>query len=141
MRKVILLRGADDDKRQEIGNLFVLEQTRVVFRCVTLERGWLNNAQNVSCVPVGVYPLVLEYSPRFDAMLWELKKVPGRSECKFHVSNFWKQLEGCIAPGDMHVDINGDGLPDVRNSRKTLDRFHEALKGLTRTTIEIIELS
>lgn len=140
MRRVVLMRGADDDKRQEIGNMFVMDQTRILFKCCTLERGWLNNAPNISCVPVGTYPLVWEWSPGFKEMLWELKEVPNRSECKIHVANYWKQLEGCIAPGDMHKDLNGDGLPDVRNSRPTLNRFHAAMDGIKETTIQIIEL-
>lgn len=70
--------------------------------------------------------------------LWELKGVPGRSECKFHTSNFYRQLNGCIALGDMHLDIDGDGYRDVRNSAKTVERFNEILRGVPYLTIHEI---
>lgn len=94
----------------------------------SLERGWRNNQNNVSCVPEGTYPLKYEYSPRFRKHLWELYDVPGRSECKFHAANYWKQLNGCISLGNKHIDINADGDPDVTSSRDTMNKFHIALE-------------
>ena len=140
-RRVVLIRNVSED-RQELGNLYVYDGNgKELFRCKTLERGWLNNRQNESCVPPGKYPIELEWSPRFKMNLWELKDVPNRSECKIHVSNFWKQLNGCIAPGDMHIDLNGDQYRDVRNSRKTLDRLHSAMGSAKSSTMYIVELS
>ena len=108
-----------------------------VFRCATLELPWKMNANRVSCVVAGQYPLVKEWSNAFKKDLWELKLVPGRSEVKIHGANYPKQLLGCIAPGLSHSDIDGDGKIDVANSGKALARFHEALRDITQTTIII----
>ncbi len=50
-------------------------------------------------IPEGIFPIVLEYSRRFGRLLPEIKNIPERTECKFHVANFAYQLEGCIAVG------------------------------------------
>lgn len=103
----------------------------------SLERGWRNNQSNVSCVPEGTYPLKYEYSPRFRKKLWELYSVPGRSECKFHAANFWRQLNGCIALGNKHKDIDGDGDPDVTSSRLTMRNFHYFMSNATEASVII----
>lgn len=95
----------------------------------SLERGWRNNQNNISCVPEGTYTLKLEYSPKFKKDLWELYGVPNRSEIKFHAANYWKQLDGCIALGNKHLDIDGDGDPDVTSSRITMKKFHDSMTG------------
>jgi len=103
----------------------------------SLERGWLNNQNMISCVPEGVYPLKYEYSPRFRKNLWELYDVPGRSETKFHAANYWRQLNGCIALGNKHIDIDGDGDPDVTSSRKTMAKFHRLMKKYVKPGIQV----
>ena len=71
-------------------------------------------------------------------MLWEIKGVPNRSECKIHPSNYWNQLNGCIAPGVKLKDINADGYYDVTSSRKTTAEFHRAMGNQKNAIIEII---
>lgn len=129
MKTVIINRVNTNDK-QTIGRCYVRnEQGKIEFEAASLERGWLQNKPNVSSVPAGVYMLVKEYSPRFDTDLWELKEVYNRSETKFHVSNYWYQLEGCIALGQDFTDINDDGYLDVTHSGNTMDAFHNVMKG------------
>lgn len=141
MKKVILQR-LWQDRNQSTGVLSVVDRKgQPVFACLCIERGDRNNQRNVSNVPAGIYPLELEYSPRFDQQLFELKNVPNRSECKIHASNFWKQLNGCIAPGLKLKDLNKDGYYDVTNSKDALKAFHSALKGVKKTTIQIIDPS
>jgi len=103
----------------------------------TLERGWRDNKSRVSCVPAGVYSLKLEHSPRFKKKLWELYGVPNRSECKFHAANYWRQLNGCIALGNKHVDIDGDGDVDITSSRAVMKKFHEIMSGNNIARLEI----
>lgn len=132
------------DEKQSTGSLIVIDHTKnsqPTFIKPCVERGDRNNQKNISCVPADTYDLVLEYSPRFDAYLWELKGVPNRSECKVHAINFAKDLNGCIGPGDDLVDMDKDGYFDVTNSRNTLKQFHKALEGLTKTRIHIIDLT
>ena len=137
--KTVLIRRFRYLKEEILGNLIVFDASgRVLFECKTLELAYKDNQTGVSCVPVGEYDLQFEYSPKFKRHIWELKNVPGRSEAKIHVANFYRQLQGCIAVGDMHVKIDADEYPDVRNSGNTLDRFHAALADDTIARIQIL---
>tara|TARA_R110000744_G_scaffold195512_1_gene314573 strand:+ start:30413 stop:30841 length:429 start_codon:yes stop_codon:yes gene_type:complete len=136
--KVIKLYRHWQDENQTFGNLVVFdEQGKPIFSCSTIERGWRNNQSNVSCVPVGEYPLVWEHSPRFKQHLWELKNVPARSECKIHPANSWHQLNGCISLGIKLKDIDSDGYIDVTMSRPTMDQFHQCMKYEVNSVIKI----
>jgi len=126
MKDIHLVRSIYEEK-QTLGNLFVMDGTSILFQCKTLELPWKENQQNISCVPPGSYPILFEYSPAFQMNLWELKEVPNRSEIKIHQANYFNQLRGCIAIGDKHIFINNDQFKDLRNSRRTLERFHEAM--------------
>lgn len=126
-----------------LGHLLVFEDlpsggSKLIFDCKTLELEWKNNARNVSCVPAGFYNIELETSNRFNRHLWELKGVPGRSEAKIHVANYYTQIQGCIAVGDMHTKINSDGFLDIRNSANTLSRLHNIMNSQSKSTIRIV---
>ena len=126
--KTVLIYRFWSDQKQTLGNCVVLDELgKPLFSSIELERGWLNNAPSVSSIPVGSYPLKLEYSPRFKKDLWEIYNVPGRSECKFHAANYWRQLNGCIALGLKLKDIDFDGYMDITDSATTMDRFHHAM--------------
>ena len=117
------------DESQTLGTLTLLDNNlNPIFAAISLERGWQDNKPNVSSVPVGEYKCVYEYSPAFERNLWELKDVPNRSECKFHTSNYWNQLNGCIALGDTAENIGKDFRLDVTNSGDTMDTFHRLLR-------------
>lgn len=121
------------EDKQTIGSL-----TTDTFSCVSLELGWKENQNNISCIPEGTYEWErLESSPSFDyPHLW-IRDVPNRSYIKCHASNFVDQLLGCIAVGDDLVDIDGDGLVDVTNSKDTLA---ELLDNVGQSgTIQIID--
>lgn len=127
------------NSKQSSGICVVLEpEDRFpAFSSLSLERGWRNNEANVSCIPIGIYQVKLEYSNKFKTDLWEIKGVPNRSECKFHKSNLYLQLEGCIALGLRAKDLNNDGFKDVTNSGITLKAFHDALKGYDEATLVV----
>ena len=142
---LVTLRRCFDDGRATFGMLEVGDRL-----LVTMEPPWAGNAQNVSCIPPGEYPLVLEKSARFansdygdgPGMLWELKEVLDRSECKFHGANWPYQLSGCIALGDLTVwsgasdpRKNGRGLID---SGDALELFHAALRPHKTARIKIL---
>lgn len=134
-----LLRRCEYRTDATLGTLFVLDDKgRLLFHCMTLELPWKENSRSISCVPEGTYPIRHEWSPRFKQTLWELKGVPGRSEIKFHAGNFTYQIEGCILVGDMHLRINSDNIPDIRNSRNTLNRLHKVMEDETHATLKII---
>lgn len=128
------------DENQTLGNLVLLgDNDKPLFTAVTLERGWRNNQQGISCIPKNnaPYSVVLEYSNKFKTDLFEIKSVPNRSECKFHAANFWRQLNGCIALGINPTDIDGDGYIDVTSSKATMKRFHKAMEPYTSAILII----
>lgn len=134
----VLLKRSSYGKDRTLGWLEVYDGPIRVKRLACLELPWLMNAPRISCIPAGTYPLVLEMSARFKMPLWEIKDVPGRSECKVHAANFPGELNGCVAPGLIHADLDKDGKMDLASSRAARMAFHEALKDVTRTTITIV---
>ena len=139
MSKRVVLQRVWMDKNQSTGSLIVLDKFRQpIYISPCIERGDRNNERNVSNVPTGTYPLVWENSPKF-GMVWELKDVPNRSECKIHVANMWDEINGCIAPGTYLGELNNDGYYDTLASGDALKRFHLALEDMQEqgTTITI----
>jgi hypothetical protein len=100
-----------------------------------LELPWVDNKINVSCVPAGTYPLTLEWSYKFQTNLYELKNVPGRSECKFHPGNYLSDLQGCIAPGSSIEAY--DNEYSVTRSGEALTKFMILMDGQLQDTITI----
>jgi len=139
MKKKMLLTRLFSDEKHTLGILYVLRGTEILFSCKTLELPDKGNAPRVSRVPEGTYPIVLERSAAFKMHLWELKNVPNRSEAKIHAANYVRQLEGCIAVGREFGDIDKDGITDVTNSKKTLEKLHYVLAGEKETTIKIVD--
>ena len=128
--KTILINRDIRDQKQALGVCYIKdEKGQIIFKSESIERGWMNNQNMISCVPDGTYDVIREFSPHFKTELYELKGVPGRSECKFHTDNFARQLNGCIPLGSERKDLDGDGYYDVTNSSPTMERFHKALGG------------
>lgn len=89
-------------------------------RFYTIERPWLDNKPNVSCIPVGVYDTGWRESPRFGET-WHIKDVIDRTYILIHAANFPKDVQGCIGLG---TGLMGDRVA-VSNSRKAVARFEE----------------
>lgn len=125
--KVKLFRYSDDGK-VTLGNLAVITDGITTFQCVTDELPWLNNQQQVSCIPAGVYKCrKVKNSPAFKYEHIAVLNVTGRAGIKIHIANYVHQLRGCIAPGVKHADIDGDGVIDVTSSGDTLRKLLAAL--------------
>ena len=125
-------------RKQCLGTLIVKDKGRVIFWSHLLERGWLNNKRNVSCIPAGKYDLRLEHSPAFKRKLWEAYGVPNRSETKFHAANHWEQLNGCFAPGEARFNFVRDSSLDMVNSGDKLQEFMDSMGDDTKATLHVI---
>ena len=88
----------------------------------TLELPDLGNARRISCIPEGEYKYMRYESPKHGSVLL-LMDVPNRSMIEVHVGNFTREILGCILVGDAHKDLDSDGIMDVKNSRKTLEKL------------------
>ena len=75
-----------------------------IHMCYTLERPWLDDAQDISSIPLGVYEVRPCWSEHFNALMPHLMDVPGRSQIMLHPANWVSQLKGCIALGDSRQD-------------------------------------
>lgn len=91
------------------------------FHCFTLELPWKDNAPGVSCIPIGSYPASRYHSPHLDHDVLLLSGVPGRQSIEVHFGNYTRQIEGCILVGDSIRYLDSDTIPDVTNSRATLE--------------------
>lgn len=123
MKNVYLFRLYSDDV-QTLGCLTVAGKD-AVFVCRTLELPDKNNRQNISCIPEGEYICRWTMSPHLGVETYEVFGVPNRAGIRIHSANYFFQIQGCIALGDSHKDINIDGNLDVIHSGDTVKRFAE----------------
>lgn len=91
----------------------------------TIERPWLDNSPNVSCIPVGNYLTKWRESPRF-GFTWCLQDVPDRTYILMHVANYSSDVQGCIGLG---TSLMGDRIA-VSNSRNAMKSFEGLLEGM-----------
>ena len=91
---------------------------------VTLERPWMNNQQNVSCIPDGMYACERIESPKFGET-FRLINVSGRSHILFHKGNIDDDTHGCILVGESFEPLSGE--PAIRASKKGFKEFMELL--------------
>ena len=66
-------------------------------KLVSLERPWLNNAANISCIPEGVYILKRDIEGRH--RWYAVQDVSGRSSIEVHAGNTVSDSAGCILLG------------------------------------------
>lgn len=117
---VRLIREEYTDK-QVTGKLYVYDSDKITFTCFTLELPDLGNQRRISCIPEGSYECELvQPTPKFKYLHYDVKKVPMRDGIKIHAGNFHSEILGCLLPGNQLVDINKDGYKDVVNSKATL---------------------
>jgi hypothetical protein len=116
-----ILNRMSDSGQETFGTLLSSDGTHL---CVTIERPWKDNAQDVSCVPLGTYDFYRFLSPK-NGDVWRTDEVPSRTAIEIHSANFASQLEGCIAVGNAIGEI--DGVPAVLNSKMTLTKLHGIL--------------
>lgn len=67
--------------------------------CVTLERPWLDNKKQISCIPEGTYSVITFQSPS-KGDVWLIQNVLDRDMIEIHACNYVEQLLGCIGVGN-----------------------------------------
>jgi hypothetical protein len=109
------------------------------FICYSLERPWLDNAQNVSCIPAGEYELEYhKYKNKIDtwALIGEtVDHYPGdkqRNLILIHPANKPSELQGCIATGKKK------GIDKMIDSRKGFNRLKNIIVSKSINYISII---
>jgi len=93
----------------------------------TLERCWLGNRKNISCISTGSYICKKHDSPTF-GKVYKVCDVYQRSNILFHVGNVIEDTEGCILIGSSVGYI--DDKRAVTGSRIAFDSFIRELDGV-----------
>lgn len=108
--KTIVLTRKETSSEGTFGELVVDN-----FVYLTGEAPWLDNQENLSCIPVGTYRCMRTYSPRFERDTYQLKDVWRRTDVRIHPANFmgdrrrglYQEVQGCIALGKLIGPMNG----------------------------------
>ena len=77
------------------------------------------------CIEAGTYQVVLTMSPHLGYICPEVLNVPGRTEIRWHIGNFPKEVLGCCVVG------TAVGTNQVENSRAAFDALMAKLTGQT----------
>lgn len=112
--------------------------TMGVLRCdsqyfFTLELPWINNSQNISCIPPGTYKCEVWDSTHHGRVIL-INNVPNRSGILIHKGNSVKDTNGCILVGE--VFELGSGTP-LTSSRKAFDKLMDLVKSEESLTITV----
>lgn len=93
---------------------------------LTLERPWLDNKANESCIPEGYYRCK-RFSSEKHPDTFIVQGVPGRTGILFHTGNHMEHSAGCIIIGEMFEKYKGK--PGILSSKKGFVEFMDLLAG------------
>lgn len=93
------------------------------FFSYTLERPWLNDKNDISCIPTGIYTVKLTESARFKRVLPQILMPVGskRTGIRMHSASYVSELEGCVSCGYEYY---------LTPSKVVLTRSRDAIKDL-----------
>lgn len=127
MMKHAIIQRTDEDTLQTTGELNCTDPSGNFF-CDTLELPDLNNQHNISRIPAGTYTCKWTFSPRHKQFTYEITNVLNRSGIRFDISNWSKQLNGCVGVGNDFLDANAAGEIEIIHSHVTWDAFNAYFK-------------
>jgi hypothetical protein len=99
------------------------------FICYTIERPWLSNQANISCIPPGEYSVKPYSSGKYENVFVlenyqlgvSIAANTPRTHILIHAGNFPEDIKGCIAPGlSLHPERWG-----VADSRSAMNLIRE----------------
>lgn len=96
--------------------------------CLTLERAWLNNQNDISCIPEWAGTVTKFMSPS-KGPVFLLHDVPNRSMIEMHIANTINDLKGCIGVG------RGFYSGGITTSKATLEELYATLPDEFKMTI------
>lgn len=111
-----------------IGRLFI----NGVYQCFTLEDTMREKdgatfpdckVQNETAIPVGVYSVVIDFSPHFHKELPHILNVPCYEGVRIHPGNSPKDTDGCVLVGQIRR-----GEDDIGNSLNAFNALFEILE-------------
>jgi hypothetical protein len=130
MPTYILQRLSSSDKC----TLGVMKDENNVPFITTLELPWLDNKDNISCIPAGIYECERYKSPKRGYVVFLLKNVPDRDFVEIHIGNFPKDTDGCILIGMSFMSDCSIG-----DSRDAFSKFMNKLEGQDKLTLKVVD--
>lgn len=106
--------------KETLGELYV----NGIWECLVLEDSLAVNGKKVSgetCIPDGVYHVLITPSPKFKRDLPLICDVPGFDGIRIHPGNTVDDTEGCLLVGENFTTVEGRCF--LRNSRNAFDRL------------------
>lgn len=85
------------------------------FTCKTVEKPWVNDATDISCiaplpgVAIVTYPCLWQWSTKHECNLYHVQDST-RVAIEIHSANLQMQLKGCIAPGASYGEFQQDSI-------------------------------
>lgn len=92
------------------------------FTAFTLELP-IKDGRPGSAIPLGRYPIIITYSPKFERDMPLLLNIPGRSDIRIHWGNTEQDTEGCILVGHNHLQDT------VGESRLAFNNLYPQIEG------------
>uniref|UniRef100_A0A6M3LI99 DUF5675 domain-containing protein n=1 Tax=viral metagenome TaxID=1070528 RepID=A0A6M3LI99_9ZZZZ len=102
--------------------------------CLSIERPWLDNQKNISCIPIGIYICQRVFSPKF-GNTFEVCKVLNRTSILFHKGNIMEDSHGCIILGEQYESIQGKLA--VLSSGKAFSEFIQRTEDINEFELEV----
>ena len=90
---------------------------------VTLERPYVENMKNISCIPEGIYACKPYSSAKYKSA-FEVMNVPNRSHILIHIGNYAEDSKGCILLGQSYGLVDGN-IPAVWTSKESMKKLKE----------------
>ena len=103
-------------------------------RMVTLDKPWLGNQKDISCIPTGRYQMSRFHSPKFGETFL-VERVKERSGILFHKGNIAHDTRGCILVG-MEFGVTM-GTSMITESRDAFEWFLRYLSGVDEAELTI----
>lgn len=100
----------------------------------TIERPWLDNKINSSCIPEGRY-LCSRYLSKAHGSTFEVESVCGRTYILFHKGNKVSDVKGCIAVGKSWNIVGHK--PYIHDSKTGFDQFMACLESEDKFILKI----
>lgn len=110
--------------KETLSSFYLYDGDTIIFNGKGLEPRDANNKKGISCILEDTYDAWVELSsPKHDYPHIRLEDKHGRESVLWHGGNFYTDSEACYLPGSEFGDRNKDGVLDVLNSRKTLEKL------------------
>lgn len=106
---------------------------------LSIERPWLNNKPDVSCILAGTYICNRIFSHHFGYEVFEITGVAGRTRVEIHPANTMQDLEGCVGIGQEFGWLSNEEA--VLSSQAAFKDFMGRLVGVDSFRLTILDFN